>query len=793
MPKCGAMWGALLALAISMLGGSGRASDLADVRPLTDRVLMLHFRDGRVIHHRRGEPRTAEKVITDPLDVAVASRPSSYWFASVDDASYRAAVHPASVARKTKGTDFAWFVDRWAGDHAENDRPDYVAEHWIYLELASPMKQGRTYTVRTAGLARNGAEWRVTFDAARSRSEAVHVNTIGYAPSAPAKFAYLYHWMGDRGSLDVRPYVGKPFHVVDDRSGRAVFSGAVRFRKARENQETYHKADSPPDGNFLGADVCECDFSSFRTPGVYRVAIDGVGCSWPFRIDRDVYRPVFRAVARALYHNRSGIALKKPYTEFERPAPHNPRLTPGFAGKLRYTRVRWQEWGSEGGDAAKLMAESPGALEDTWGWYQDAGDWDSYYTHLRIAQELLLVYEMGPRKFTDGELNIPESGNGAPDILDEAAWLPRFCRRLRAELLAKKWGTGGIGLRVAGDAFGGDEGTTADGKKVGRGSWEDTDRIWMVSGEDPWSTYRYAGVAAHLAYCYGLAGVRRDPEGVDWAKEARECYAWARAHTRPGDEQRDGGSLKWPRSYAAACLFRLTGESEYERQFAADVASVKVDTPLWDEVGYGPFVYALGGGRAARDPALLARMRAAILATADECLVTTPDRRALRWGGSFSMPMLVGQQTTPLILPGIVGFALTRQTAPEQARRYLSAIYTTCDYFLGANSLNQTWITGIGPRSPTQVFHMDAWYNGKGKFHPGLIPYGPWRKARDRGQGPWDLDWANKSVYPPIDAWPGNERWFSNRCCPATCEFTVHQNLGPAAAVYGFLCAEVAR
>jgi hypothetical protein len=173
--------------------------------------------------------------------------------------------------------------------------------------------------------------------------------------------------------------------------------------------------------------------------------------------------------------------------------------------------------------------------------------------------------------------------------------------------------------------------------------------------------------------------------------------------------------------------------------------------------------------------------------------VTTPDRRALRWGGSFSMPMLVGQQTTPLILPGIVGFVLTRQTAPEQARRYLSAIYTTCDYFLGANSLNQTWITGIGPRSPTQVFHMDAWYNGKGKFHPGLIPYGPWRKARDRGQGPWDLDWANKSVYPPIDAWPGNERWFSNRCCPATCEFTVHQNLGPAAAVYGFLCAEVAR
>ena len=41
---------------------------------------------------------------------------------------------------------------------------------------------------------------------------------------------------------------------------------------------------------------------------------------------------------------------------------------------------------------------------------------DSYYTHLRVAQELLLAYEMAPQNLTDGELNIPESGNGVPDI-----------------------------------------------------------------------------------------------------------------------------------------------------------------------------------------------------------------------------------------------------------------------------------------------------------------------------------------------------------------------------------------
>ena len=70
------------------------------------------------------------------------------------------------------------------------------------------------------------------------------------------------------------------------------------------------------------------------------------------------------------------------------------------------------------------MAESPGALEDTWGWYQDAGDWDSYETHLRVAQELLLAYEMRRRNFRDGELNIPESGNGVPDYSTK----PHGCR-----------------------------------------------------------------------------------------------------------------------------------------------------------------------------------------------------------------------------------------------------------------------------------------------------------------------------------------------------------------------------
>jgi endoglucanase len=762
------------------------------VQPLTEKILLLHFDDGQVIHHKRGEPRSADTVVVDPLDVARAGTPTTYTIQSKDDPAYQAGKIPLRVGRKSKGTEFAWYVDKWENNRAVNERPDHAKEHWLYLELPTPLQPGKSYTIRTGTLAKNGSEHTLTFDISKTRSEAVHVNTLGYVPTASQKFAYLYHWAGDWGGVDLKAYAGRSFHVLDSTSGKKVFSGQVRFRKGKENAETASKSDSPPHGNFLGADVYECDFSTFRAPGKYRVAVEGIGCSWDFEIAPDVYRAAFRSVTRALYHNRSGIALTKPYTEFERPAPHHPKNTPGFADKLRYTRVRVQEWGSEGGDAQKLMADSPGTLQDAWGWYQDAGDWDSYVTHLRPAQELLLVYEMGPQKFTDGELNIPESGNGVPDILDEAAWLPRFCYRLRKELIAKGWGTGGVGLRVAGDAFGSDEGTKPDGSKFGRGSWEDTDRVYMVSGEDPWSTYRYAGVAANLAYAYQLAGVKRDPEGVDWTKEAREAFAWAQKNTRPGDEEKENRELRHHRAYAAVSLFRLTGEKGFEEQFRRDTQEVQPNSVLWEISGYAPFIYALGHRESAkmpRDPELLARLRAAVLATADESLGNTLGKRALRWGGNFYFPMLVGQQTTPWVLEGAVAYTLTRQSEPERAERYLAALYTTCDYFLGTNSLNQTWVTGLGPRYPTAIFHMDAWYNGKGKYHPGLIPYSPWRKEKEQGQGPWDPDWANQTLYPAIDAWPGNERWFNNRCSPLGSEFTIHQNIGPAAALFGFLCA----
>jgi hypothetical protein len=410
-----------LAMALRPAKLGADAPKMVGVLPLTDRVLMLHLDEGYVIHHRRGMARSDERVVASPLDTAAASRPETYHVRSAGDPAYATPLAPVSVGRKSKGTDFAWFVDRWESGHAVNTRPDHAKEHWLYLGLPTPLRPGKTYTVSTGSLAGNGGEWTVVFDPARTRSEAEHVNLFGYAPKAPRKYAYVYHWMGDGGSLDLRPYQGRTFRLLDHATGVTAFAGTLAFRARASNPETSHKGDSSPDGNFLKADVYECDFSRFATPGQYRLAVDGVGVSFSFRIDADVYREAFRTVARGLYHNRSGIALEAPYTEFTRPAPHNPRLTPGFAGKLIYTTVRYTEWGSEGGNAKDLLAHAKGPI-DSAGWYQDAGDWDSYGTHLRVAQELLLAYELAPRNFRDGELNIRETSQNCGRASMRAAW-----------------------------------------------------------------------------------------------------------------------------------------------------------------------------------------------------------------------------------------------------------------------------------------------------------------------------------------------------------------------------------
>ena len=112
---------------------------------------------------------------------------------------------------------------------------------------------------------------------------------------------------------------GPLFSVIDNKSNGVSFKGRIKLSKGAGDptEDAYGK-------NFNGVDVYMMDFSTFSTPGTYRVCVEGVGCSHPFEIRDDVWRKAFYVSVRGLYHQRSGVEIGPPYTSFRRPRNFHP-------------------------------------------------------------------------------------------------------------------------------------------------------------------------------------------------------------------------------------------------------------------------------------------------------------------------------------------------------------------------------------------------------------------------------------------------------------------------------------
>jgi hypothetical protein len=419
---------------------------------------------------------------------------------------------------------------------------------------------------------------------------------------------------------------------------------------------------------------------------------------------------------------------------------------------------------------------------DTWGWYQDAGDWDGYFSHLRIPAMLMFTWEIAPEKFGNGELNLPEGENQLPDILDEARWLIRFFHRTRHELMDKGFGTGGVGSRVAPDWFG----NAAEGTP----SYLDKGQ-WIISGEDPFTTYFYAGLAGHFALILDKLGIN-DPEGIDWKKESEEAFLWSKNNIRSNDTipaKVHDFNIKDYELYAATSLFRLTGSPEFAAIIKKNLSLVTASTLLDEDKKWGTYALITGNENVINDPAFISKVKGAIIATADQKYGSI-EQRACRYGGNIYFPMLVGQGTTPQVFEMMMGHFLSKDFAPAKTANYLAGLFTTADYFLGCNPLNMAWVTHLGVRYPERVMHLDSWYSDNGEIIPGITPYGPWKDdGATPATGPWDIHWPYKTLFPEgINKWPGHERWYNNYTAPLNAEFTVHQNTILSAVVYGYLC-----
>jgi len=718
------------------------ASDLTDISPITDKIIMLRFDDGYFRHYGYGQnPSNGTLAFNSPLDEATASSRRPYRISSPDDPDYQTALPAGKVGRKSKLKD-------------ASQSNQYIKEHFIYLQLTSALKPGKTYTVSTGTLARNRNEITFAFDVKRMQSESIHTSQAGYIPDGP-KYAYVSQWMGDMGPLDLDGYAGVQFKVIRTSDSTLAYSGALVKRRDLETGST---SDGPDVGEktYANADVWECDFSALTLPGEYLVVIDRMGCSYPFKIGGDVYREAFYHAARALYHNRTGIELTRPYTEWTRPK------TPRDGTVFKYSSSRQMDWSGENGDPAEVRSKIDADFKiSTWGWYQDAGDWDGYFSHVHVPLNLLTAYELAPEKFSDGELNIPESGNGVPDIVDEGAWLVNYFNRTKGP-------TGGVcGARVAPDFD-----NTVESPERQKPSWEDP-RFILVSGEEPNTNFVFAGLACQLAYSYELAGDHSRTQAL--VDSGVKAYNWAVRNKKAGD------NLQNSDLYAAAWLYKQTGDAQYLTFFEDNFLSRSDDSDLYR---WALFAYAMTGRpvNAAKKANAVGR----IVGWADVESANPSAANSFRVGINPWFPLFLGQATTPMCFISAVAYRLTNKV------KYLDAVKNTASYYTGGNPLNLMWMSNFGQRHPNHLFHMDTWLrpDRNPEFFPGIVPYGPMDPKRDwmPPGGWWAASWAAGLAYPAYSAWPGHELFFNNRYCPPTNEFTVHQSFAVAAAVYGLLC-----
>jgi endoglucanase len=463
--------------------------------------------------------------------------------------------------------------------------------------------------------------------------------------------------------------------------------------------------------------------------------------------------------ARALYHQRCGIELKAAHTKWVRAECHSPESRPYLQTTHRYMDKAF----GDGPKGAKFELTGE-KRTDVWGGWHDAGDWDREGWHPEVSNELLLTFELAPQKFRDGELNIPESGNGIPDIVDEAKWGVDFYKRIQRP-------DGGVSVGFFEDSH----------PRGGETSVTDSMNRYMYA-EEPLASYRYAAIASRLAWCLQIAG--KADLGKPYIESAVRAWEWAGKNMREGDEAK----VRDERFHAAACLYKATGQAQYEAAFKRDLLIETPQTMLseWSkrDQQWGAWTYAMTDVPG-MDRVLKARLIAATLHFAQADYVDTAVKRGGRYSYNWYIPMWWGTGTNPKTMPLAVANTLSGDA------KFLAPQYTTCDYMLGGNPLNMVWVTGLGERHPREVFHHDSWYDGIDQMVPGIVPMGPVRHdAEAKPTGAWDSQFAQLTTYPAAKTWPPHELWFENRLCPPTNEFTVG-NIARAAAAYGYLCADL--
>lgn len=690
---------------------------------------------------------TTDTFINDNFGLSWSESQENVRIFSSGDSNFIDGQSPSQVFRKTKPTDIA------SGFYSL----DFELDHTFYLQLNQSLQPGQTYEINTLG---SGLETlRFTYDSSRSTSEAIHVSQTGWRPDDPSKVAYLSTWMGEQGG-GLNYSEGMAFWLVNAATNERVYEGRTILSGRKDASEDYRGR------NYTGTDVYQMNFSSFNQPGTYYIEVDGVGRSNDnFVIEGNPWANNFYVSARGLYHQRAGIAIEQPYSDYQRPKAFAPE--DGFVMYESDLRLLDSDMGLGQTDVFAYFASNGNTdrpMTGVVGGYFDAGDWDRRIQHVDASRNLLELYELFPEYYSTLSLNIPESNNNLPDVIDEAIWNLDFYRQLQTA-------DGGIrgGIHPLNDP------------KYGETSWTNSYPFYVYA-PDPWSSYIYASGAAQLAF--SLEKIDANLSNI-YRESAIRAFSYAERELANNERDAANFQIQDKRNLAALELYRLTRDQSYNQVFLETTgfqdssASIK-ENNVRDQRD-AAFLYARMP-RELVDSKVQRNARNAFLEKANETM-GQGSVNAFKWlkNDNQYYPLTTGNS-----LGSVKGQTVLRAYYLTDDVAYLQSALLGTQYSLGANPDNLSYTTGLGTRSVENPFVVDQRVTGQ-KAPPGITVYGP----MDAQLSPdyWLFGELRKLVDIESQARPLTENFYDLHISALTNEFTIHESIAPTMYTWGFLAA----
>ncbi|GGY85292.1 endoglucanase [Cellvibrio zantedeschiae] len=496
-----------------------------------------------------------------------------------------------------------------------------------------------------------------------AQSDLIKLNQIGYKPGAE--------------KLAVVPAVSATTFTVSKTSDNSVvltgnLSAAQTWEPANES-------------------VKLADFSSITTAGDYKLTVDGIEKPANFTIAANAYDALNAGAIKAFYYNRASTPLLESHAGvYKRAAGHAD------------TKVYIHKSAASAARPEGTVVSAPK------GWY-DAGDYNLYIVNSGISTySLLAAYEGYENYFKNQNLNIPESADDVPDLLNEAMW------NLEWMLAMQDPNDGGVYHKLTSKSFSGFVMPDAD-----------TSDRFLVQKATP-AALDFAAVMAAASRIYAPYESTYPGVSSKMLKAAKSAYQWAKAnpaiyYTQPSDIATGAYGDKDATdefAWAAAELYITTKDDSYYADL--NPSAVTANVPAWGDVKSLAWIS-------------LAHHLDSLTKVADKTLIKNrlnnlaTDIVAKKMASAYGVPLVNGDfnwgSNSGALNQAIM--LLAAYEVDNTKTDYLKTAQSLLDYVLGRNPTDFSYVTGFGVRTPQNVHHRPSVADGIAGSIPGFLAGGP--------------------------------------------------------------------